>query len=67
MKSRDVVGKRIVSIRNERIPKDSDYYGPRVVCSQITLEDGTRIVAHCYESRDQPIRHMSAVRPERKK
>lgn len=64
MKSRDVVGKRIVEIWNERISGDREYYGPRVVCSQITLEDGTRLVAHCYESSDQPIASIDAVKPD---
>lgn len=63
MRKSDVVGKRIVDIWNERVGSDPEYYGPQIVCSQIVLEDGTRLVAHAYESSDQPIAHISAVRP----
>ena len=65
MRSRDVVGKRIVSIWNERVAHDREYYGPRVVCSQIELEDGTRLVTHAAESSDCPIAYISAVLPKK--
>lgn len=62
MKSRDVVGKRIVRIYNMRTMADPEYFGPRVVCTQIELEDRTRIVAHSSECSDCPISYMSAVK-----
>lgn len=61
MKSRDVVGKRIASIYNETMHGDPEYYGPRVICTQITLEDGTRLVAHCAETSDCPVAWMSTI------
>lgn len=66
MRKRDVIGKRVVDIWNERVDGDPEYYGPRVVCSQVILEDGTRLVAHAYESSDQPVSHISAVKPTTK-
>lgn len=62
MKARDVVGKRIVAIKNVRVKPDGEYYGPRVACTRILLEDGTRIVAIPYESSDQPVSDMYAIR-----
>lgn len=67
MKSRDVVGKRIVSIWNERVGHDSEYFGPRIVVSQITLDDGSRLIAHWYESSDQPIASIEVAKPQRSK
>lgn len=66
MRKRDVVGKRIVDVWNETVGSgDSEYHGPRVICSQIILEDGTRLVAHAYESSDLPISHISIVKPQK--
>lgn len=55
MKARDVVGKRIVRILQERVGSDPEYYGPPTVCFALYLDDGTRLTAHAYESSDQPI------------
>lgn len=61
MKARDVVGKRIVKIYQERVGPDSEYYGPRIVCGQIELEDGTLLTAHSYDTTDIPIASIEAT------
>jgi len=64
MRSRDVVGKRIVSITNERI-SDPEYYGPKVICTSIELEDGTVILCHVCETSDQPVAYMEPLIKEK--
>jgi hypothetical protein len=64
MNKRDVVGKRIIGIWNERVSGDREYGGPAVICTQIELEDGTRLVAHAYESSDCPIASITSVRDQ---
>ena len=62
MRSRDVVGKRIVKVRHSTLV-DPEYYGPRKIVDWIELEDGTRLVAFAYETSDQPTADIIAVKP----
>jgi hypothetical protein len=66
MKALDVVGKRIVSIQNERISGDREYYGPRIICTSITLEDGTQLLVRTHATVDQPVGEIIARTPARK-
>ena len=62
MKSRDVVGKRIVKVNQSRWHDDE--YGWLHSVDSLVLEDGTRLIPHAQETSDLPVADLLVHKPK---
>ncbi len=65
MKARDVVGRRIVSVRQVRTQLTSGKWC--TVVTALTLDNGARLVLHAYETEESPVPDMTCVKENKQR